>query len=456
VRGTALVATVATGLAVTAAFVLSRILGGRFEVAVPALGGACLVSAGIIVLYLSRALRSHERIATQLLALRAHLDLAALEAVPTADDVAAAWNHLVEVVRRRAAIETIEARLRETIGGLKRRESDQVLDSLTDGLAVTAGSLVRFANRAFATLLRIEDRELAGRSIEQFVAIGDRERADLATPDRPVAFETMFGSTPADGVLRITRLPLLGHEGTATHVWTVRDVTNQRLAEAMRDQFVSSATHELRTPLANIKALSEQLATCDDIDVESQKEFCNTIDAEVGRLSRFVDDLLSIDQMESGALALVRHETDVERLIAEVCEHVRPQMESRGISFETALPQKFPKLLLDKDKFAAALVNLLGNAAKYTPPGGKVRLVVERNGEHLRFHVEDTGIGIAADELERVFEKFFRSGDDRVRDVAGNGLGLSFTREVVRLHGGDVTVSSELDKGTRFTVTLAS
>ncbi len=427
------------------------------------LRAAVLLTAGLVVLTvlatvsrLRQLLDAPLRIADQLGTLGAEFDVRRLRHVPERDVTATAWNELVDVVGRQASLEAVANRLRETIGGLKRRECDVVLDSLPDGVAVTAGRVLRFTNRAFGMLLGIDDAEVNGRNVEQFLRVSEADLAKLVDSDRPVVVESSLGSVPTDGVLRIARHPLLDTAGgSATHVWTIRDVTQQKLAEAMRDNFVSSATHELRTPLANIKAYSETLALLDVTDVDRQKEFCNIIDAEVTRLSRFVDDLLSIDQMESGALSLVRHETDLGRLVAEVCDKVRPQMEGKRIAFETTFPKKFPKLHLDKDKFAAALVNLLGNAAKYTPDEGTVRLVVERTEDGLRIHVEDTGIGIAPNEVERVFEKFFRSDDDRVRDVAGNGLGLAFTREVIRLHGGDVTVHSELDKGTRFTVSLA-
>ena len=111
-------------------------------------------------------------------------------------------------------------------------------------------------------------------------------------------------------------------------------------------------------------------------------------------------------------------------------------------------------VILDKDKIAASLVNLAGNAAKYTPENGWVRIQVETLRKRILFHVEDSGIGIAPEDLPRVFEKFFRSDDERVRDISGSGLGLAFAHEVTRLHGGELTVHSELNKGTKFTMAL--
>lgn len=158
--------------------------------------------------------------------------------------------------------------------------------------------------------------------------------------------------------------------------------------------------------------------------------------------------------MEAGGLSLVRSEVEVERLVGEITEHVAPQSQQKQLRFETKLPPKLPKVRADKDKLAAAIVNLLGNAIKYTPAGGWVKLQVEADAAHLRFVVEDSGIGIAADELPKLWQKFFRSRDSRVQELTGSGLGLAFTQEVARLHGGTLSVSSELNKGSQFTLSL--
>jgi signal transduction histidine kinase len=237
-------------------------------------------------------------------------------------------------------------------------------------------------------------------------------------------------------------------------VWSVRDTTQQKLADQMRDQFVNMATHELRTPLTNLKALAEILAESRVTDVDQQKKFCNTINEEVARLARFVDDLLQLSRMEAGSTVLQQQLTDMERLFSDVVNKVRPQMEQKRIAFEVDVPPKLPELVADKDKITVALVNLLGNAAKYTREGGRVRLHVEVAETALRIDVEDTGMGISVEELPKIYDKFFRSADPRVREERGSGLGLSLTNEIVRLHGGKLTVNSELNKGSTFTVTL--
>jgi two-component system phosphate regulon sensor histidine kinase PhoR len=258
------------------------------------------------------------------------------------------------------------------------------------------------------------------------------------------------------GVIRVARVPQSsGHAQQSTsHVWSVRDITQQKLADQMREQFVNAATHELRTPLTNIKAYAETLALSETMDVEQQKSFCNTINEEVSRLSRFVDDLLYLSRMEVGSTPVNPKIASLERVLREAAAKVRPQMDQKKILFDVELPPKLPELVLDKDKITIALVNLLGNAAKYTPATGRVRLHVEVKERNLLIDVEDSGIGISVADLPKILEKFFRSSDPRVQEQTGSGLGLSLTNEIVRLHGGKLTVQSELNKGSRFTVTL--
>jgi two-component system phosphate regulon sensor histidine kinase PhoR len=234
----------------------------------------------------------------------------------------------------------------------------------------------------------------------------------------------------------------------------LRDVTQQKLVDEMRNQFVFSATHELRTPLTNLKALAETLVLSDQISVEDQKQFCNMINSEATRLSRFVDELLNLSQMESGAMSIVRTETDMERLLAEVIENVQPEIDRKQIAFNARMPAKLPKLQIDKDKIIAAIVNLLGNAVKYTPEEGRVDFLVKIDESRMLIEVEDSGYGISAEDLPRIFDKFFRSDDERVRKETGTGLGLAFTREVIQIHGGHITATSELGKGSRFSVSL--
>jgi signal transduction histidine kinase len=158
--------------------------------------------------------------------------------------------------------------------------------------------------------------------------------------------------------------------------------------------------------------------------------------------------------MELGSLSLNKQVTDLGRMLNEVLSKIRPQVAEKQLTLEVLLPEKLPEPVLDKDKVATVLVNLLGNAVKYTPAGGRITFRVHATDQQLEIDVEDTGVGIAEDEVAKVFDKFFRSGDPRVQEQTGTGLGLALAQEVVRLHGGRISVDSELNKGSTFTVLL--
>ncbi len=368
------------------------------------------------------------------------------------------WNRLVEHVHRlEQRCDTLASESHSSVPQAINDDSSAVaLNSLGDGVAVTdAEGRVEFANRAIEALL-VGGESLEGSAWYETLSTLDPSKASRFTTNQnrtAVVEEFPVDSDGKQVTLRVARCPLRG-EGQEGHVWSVRDVTQQKLTEASRDQFIDTATHELRTPLANIKAYAETLATCDIADKEQQKEFCNTINTEATRLSRFVDDLLSISSIEVGSLSVNRQNVAIGRLLEEAADKIRPLMVSKSIQFDVLLGEKMGEMSIDKDKIAGVLLNLLGNAAKYTPDGGKVSFVASREEDALRVEVRDTGVGILEDEHDKIFEKFYRSENPEIRDEVGTGLGLSLAREIARLHHGDIIVSSEIGQGSTFTLTL--
>jgi two-component system phosphate regulon sensor histidine kinase PhoR len=383
-----------------------------------------------------------------------------LAPVPQTGPAAVGWNKLVEANGRLQSLNSLEAVLSRTLGGVREQKAERILNSLPEGVAfVDSDQAVSFANAAFCTLLNWDADQIRNspitEQIERVQALSSDVRQQLQSESRPVVFELARGAMTGDGVLRVSRSPLLSPAGeTLGQIWMLRDVTQQRLADEARAEFVNSATHELRTPLTNIRAYAETLALNEIADVEKQREFLNIITSEAERLGRFVDELLNVSGMESGALMLHRQAVDLERLFAEVVEKVRGLMEQKDLAFKVIIPAKLPGWKLDKEKTLAAIVNLLGNAVKYTPAGGGVTFEVVCSEHELRVSVEDTGIGISSEELPKIASKFFRSADQRVRDIPGSGLGLALVQEVARLQGGSLTVHSELNKGSKFTLTF--
>eukprot|EP00913_Durusdinium_trenchii_P019517 g18347.t1 len=383
------------------------------------------------------------------------------EEIPPAAQTILGWNRLATAAREWRALGNLETRIAERLTGASSAGgADVILNSLGEGVGVTDldGRLTLLNNALAAALGGSDVDELVGENLIDRLSEIAGNGADLAgrrTPSGvPMAIDVEHDIDGSKQFLRCARRPQLNDASEVVgHVWSIRDITQQRSAEASREEFVSMASHELRTPLANINAYAETLKLSEEIDVEQQKDFLNTINAEATRLGRFVDELLDVTRMQCGSLTLDRRETDLERLVQEASVKVAAEAERKRIELTSEFPAKLPKLKLDKDKFAGAIVNLLGNAVKYTPDGGSVRFRIEVAESQLAVVVEDTGIGISEADLPRVFDRFFRSENARIREVVGSGLGLAFTKEVARLHGGDVSVQSELGKGSRFVMT---
>lgn len=419
--------------------------------------GVCLLAGMISFRYFFRLTA---RIDRQLrdLAVSPHLPVTPIY---SQEQAALGWNHLVSRLDESRTFASLEARLSDSLTSFQNQQFETIFKLFPEGLVLTnAEGIIQDQNNAFTSLLNINDLSvIENQPIIKLLSLDKHPdeneiRQKLSHDLVSFVFEIEPAYLPQKTIIRVSRQKLQSPGMEPAWLWCFRDVTQAKLSEEMRNQFVFTATHELRTPLANIQAYAETLALDDQIDVEQQKGFCNIINAEVTRLSRFVDELLNVSQMEAGALSLRKQETQLMRLFEDVLEHVKPQMEQKQIQLEVILPPKLPDMHLDKDKFSASLVNLLGNAAKYTPEGGEVRFVVSQNPNSIQIEVEDKGYGISEEELTKVFDKFFRSDDQRVRNVSGSGLGLAFTREAIRLHGGEIEVESELNQGTKFIVTL--
>ncbi|MCC7474322.1 MAG: HAMP domain-containing protein [Pirellulales bacterium] len=237
---------------------------------------------------------------------------------------------------------------------------------------------------------------------------------------------------------------------------------NMRLYEMnrLKSDFLATVSHELRTPLNSILGFSEVLSSIDSLD-DKQRRYVGNIQRSGRMLLDMINDILDLAKMESGKMEVRQTEFRISSLISTMCEMARPLAEKKNIDLDCEAPTNLPPLRQDQAKVQQVLNNLLSNAIKFTPEGGRIRVSAEQD-EHgdLRLKVADTGIGISPDEQQLVFEKFRQAsgvlpdGDAMTREYSGTGLGLSIVREICRLLGGDVTLESELGKGSTFSVRL--
>ena len=222
-----------------------------------------------------------------------------------------------------------------------------------------------------------------------------------------------------------------------------------------RSQFVQNASHELKTPLATMKILLENLIYQPDMPAELRAEFMQDMNHEIDRLSGIITDLLTLTQMDSQQTAVRQDAVDFTALCEETLHALRPAAEKAGLTLHAEIADSV-MLQGDESKLSQVVYNLIDNAVKYTPEGGQVSISLTAGKSQVVFTVRDTGIGIPEEDVKHIFDRFYRVDKARSRATGGTGLGLSIVRQMVQLHGGEITVDSTPGEGSAFTVTLPS
>jgi two-component system phosphate regulon sensor histidine kinase PhoR len=242
----------------------------------------------------------------------------------------------------------------------------------------------------------------------------------------------------------------------------VEDMTETRHIERIQRDFIANISHELRTPLTSVRLLAETLEDTIDTDPDKAQEFVEKIENEVQYLSELVSELLELSRLESGQTMMTIEPIGAERLIREVMARMLPLAQRHRVQLVTNIQQGNTLVVADSKQITRVLVNLIHNAIKFTPSGGKIIIgsALQKDLQAQRFFVKDTGVGIREEELPRIFERFYKT--DRARSKAGfigpggggTGLGLAIAHHVVETHGGHLTAQSILGEGSTFTFTL--
>jgi signal transduction histidine kinase len=221
--------------------------------------------------------------------------------------------------------------------------------------------------------------------------------------------------------------------------------------ERLRRDLVANVSHELKTPISALRAHLENLL--DGVEVPDP-ETLQVMLAQSERLGRLVDQLLELSRLESGDVPLERRHVELAPLVTEVLSEIEVARPDRGVRLAEAVPEDLPPVFADRERVHQVLFNLLDNAVRFTPAGGRVTVSASRHNGSVDVAVADTGPGIAAEDLPRVFERFFRVDESRSRDDGGTGIGLAIARSVVEAHGGRIWAESEPGRGTTFTFEL--
>lgn len=350
-----------------------------------------------------------------------------------------------------------------------RSESRAVLDAVSEAVVLVAPDrrLVS-VNRRFRELFGLADADVLGR---RFSDLGDevdrifadpaafRARLDGTIQDPDSSFTGLVGQRrPFQRELELFSTPVRNTAGEHLgRLYTFRDVTREREVDRMKSEFVSLVSHELRTPLTSIKGYIDLMleeGIGDGATATEVEEYLGIIKTNADRLMNLINDLLDISRMEAGRVELKRRRVDLHEAVRGVASALRPQIDARNQRLAIDLePGELP-MWGDPDRIAQILTNLLSNAYKYTPDGGQITVRVRRLDGWVQTDVADTGIGLSPEDESRLFERFFRSGNEAARRAGGTGLGLAITKSLVELHGGQIKVTSAPGKGSTFSFTL--
>ena len=346
--------------------------------------------------------------------------------------------------------------LQEQVGSLssQRRRLAAILEHMADGMIITdEQGQVQMINRAAARLLRSTQNAALGRSFAQVVRDHqlvqvwqqcnqwDEEQIATIEIDRHSLF------------VRVVVTPL--HERESRSCLTIlQDLTQIRRLESVRRDFIVNISHEIRTPLASLKSLVDTLRDGAIDDPPAAQRFLDRMDTEVDELTQMVEELIELSRIESGRVPFHLTSTSVADLVLLPVERLRPQAQRASLALEVDLPPGLPPVMADIERIRRVITNLVHNAIKFTPVGGSiiVSASADAQAQEIVIAVRDTGVGIGADDLSRIFERFYKA--DRSRRGSGTGLGLAIARHTIQNHNGRIWVDSVEGEGSTFYFSL--
>ena len=338
--------------------------------------------------------------------------------------------------------------LRHSTVDAERARLATVLEQMTDGVLIAdSQGIVQFANPAAGRLFQTSDP--VSRSIVEVV-----RHHQLVEAWRRCQQTRQLQSESVELPTRhqFLQLVVIPDQHSSGSLLLAQDLTRIRRLETMRRDFISNLSHELRTPLASLKALAETLQDGALEDPPAARHFIDQIQIEVDALTQMVTELLELSRIESGRLSLDLQPVAVCELLDAASKRMMLQAKRAGIGLRVECVDDLPMVKVDLQRLEQVLVNLIHNAVKYTRAGGEIVLLAEAGNGSVRFAVRDTGIGIPADDVPRIFERFYRV--DKSRTGSGTGLGLSIAKHIVEAHGGKIWAESIEGRGSTFYFTI--
>jgi two-component system phosphate regulon sensor histidine kinase PhoR len=359
-----------------------------------------------------------------------------------------------EVTQLSHAFHTLVTQLRAQIQALETEQGKlgAVLGEMTDGvIIVNEQGQVEMINPAAAKLFEMEVDEALTHSLAEVVR--QHQLVELwqqcqETGDEQAIMMELLHQHRFIQSIAIS----LGAALPDMYLLLFQDLTRIRRLETVRRDFITNISHELRTPLASIKALTETLQDGAIDDPPAAERFLERMNDEVDALTQIVSELLELTRIESGQVPLKIKAANPCKIVKKATKRLGEQAKRAKVNLETDCPEDLPEIFADSSRLGQVLSNLLHNAIKFTPEGGLVILKARQDGDVVEFSVEDNGIGIPADDLPRIFERFYKA--DHARTEGGTGLGLAIARHLVEAHGGRIWVESAEGRGSTFYFTI--
>ncbi|MDA1193762.1 MAG: ATP-binding protein [Planctomycetota bacterium] len=352
------------------------------------------------------------------------------------------------------------ARLEQEIATIRQdqRESRAILGGMVEGVvAVDAEERIVLLNAAARQLLGIPVDELPGRVLWESVRVPTLTAAvaDALEHGTVQRGTVRLGAAAQERVVQLYAAPLLGDDGqTRGAVLVLNDITDRERVESMRRDFVANASHELKTPLASVRALIETILDDDAMPTDTRRGFLVRVVSQVDRLVAMVQEMLALSRLEAQRSQERAEPVDAREAIEAVVDESAPLAKDRRVKIVVALPEQACRVRADAEALRRIVGNLLDNALKHSPSGGEVALSATATQDTLTIAVRDHGPGIALEKQERIFERFYRVDEGRSRDAGGTGLGLAIVKHLVSALDGQVAVQSTPGAGSTFRVTL--
>lgn len=402
----------------------------------------------IIVLLLARQLMQPIKEITFMVQRMAQGDLSRKIMMPTGDeieDLSKAINQILEQIRSRMA---------EVMSNKSRFEA--VLLSMFEGVMVVDHSgQILLINQTLKDLLHVKGEAIGHKPLEVIRNVEIQEIIDKVLKKKSgVESQELMVLVPEEKILFIHATPVQRDQRNEGAVLVFHDITDLRRLEKIRQDFVANVSHELRTPVATLKGYTETLLDGAIDDKANAKDFLKIMHADADRLAKLVNDLLDLARIESGKIKMSFEPHHLEDILDRVLLILQPQAKEKAVKLLKQLPKDLPQVNVDETSIAQALLNLIENAIKYNREGGSVTIAAAEKGSWIEVQIIDTGLGINAQDIPRIFERFYRVDRARSRELGGTGLGLSIVKHIAHAHGTEVHVESQLGVGSVFSLSL--